>query len=263
MTMTTSPVTGSAAFWAQYDPVARLKANVKGAFDNDDLLLVLMVSRPPTREECEMGLQVLDSDSDDLPFMNLHLHHESYGMGHNIPVGLSHALVSADWAHLHDVIAARNSTPATENPNDLLSLAPATALSNGAQWYYAVGQDTYDNRGGQARGSYAQAPLLPTPYRWALLTTKSMFQSMERTWARASNADPDTNELNYTHTTCVFDFRGGIPLSVGPHSSNANVWLGEMDANENAATGSSGHLRTSRQLGVNIARIHIPVPTLV
>lgn len=264
MTMITQPVTGSAAFWEQFDPVTQLKTNVKAALANGDLMLTFMVSRPPTREECEMGLQVLKANSDDLPFTDLHTYHWTYNMAHNTPVGLSHRLVAADWANLHDVIAAQNNTAATENPTDLLSLVPATALSNGAQWYFAQGQDTAWERGGQVRGSNNSADdVKPTPYRWALLTTYSMFQALERTWAVGAYKDPNTHEPDRVYDTCIFDFRGGIPLSVGTHSSNANIWLGHMEAELHTPPSNHTGYRASRQLGVNVARLHVPVPTMV
>jgi len=262
---TVSNIRVSPAFHKHFDPVANIKSNLERALAADGLELWFMASRPPTREECEVGHQWLLAGTDDLPMQEgedqraVMLSDTVRGGPQAFPVANVLRLTGTDWAHMRDVV----DMPDFGGASTALSIVPATAGEGGLTvWGNCV--DSYLYRSHQYVSHYAGVDMLPWRYRWALLMPKQIGEPSGCTWARMQ----DQREFRSGHEEegdgVLLDFRGGIPLSLGPRSSNANVRidtaLAKRDYRQPRHSSTKYYYEFYYRVG--LYGIHVPMPSL-
>lgn len=224
-----SSINASPAFHKYFDPVTHLKKNLEFALEHDGLEIWFMGSRPPTREECEMGYQWLVQD--DLPAQRGGVTQKPKlgGYGHDesqyLPVVGVHRLNHGDWAELRDALPSLK--------GELLSLIPKTVLEGGA---VSLTLGMVDDPAYRTTGVYGLQAAAPWYPRWALLMARGTARPTARTWCLTNDQRWGvslTEQLNTTEKV-LFDFRGGIPLSIGTRESSANLRIGHLGRQDRA-----------------------------
>lgn len=238
-TIPLSSIETSSNFWESVDPLRRLAKTTQMAFQSGTLELWFMGTHPPTPEECRAGYQILRNGTDDMPpSEGVSWREYKSGVDHGFPVQMIHNLDPAQWIGLD---AAMGQPPG----NHLLSLVPASAHS-GFSISLTAGPSNLSN---YYRGSIRRDDNKPMLIRWALLRSRGGQSPRELTWATTVNRNTGyTNEAAPDpEGPLIFDFRDGIPLTVGPRESNANLRIGAVQ-------------RFSPR--VELFSLHVPLPII-
>lgn len=197
-------ITVSQGFKDNLNPRQNLKADLDKLFQEGELALFLMNTKPPTDDELILGMQTYDvTDFGDDTQLITSLRNSMRECTAVVPLN------PADWKSSAFRLAELTGGSVTEDPHDLLSLVP----SNDGRFNNAQCSTDWKRH----RQTY-----LDRPFQWALLGRKSD-SIMSRTWFKmiSSTTQPILNGSKAR----VLDFRGMVPLSVGVEGSTANIWL--------------------------------------
>lgn len=209
---TTNVIEASQAFLDQWDPRKALKRSLVDMFENDELAIYLMYSEPPTKEECLMGLQLVDVAT--LPLGSRQVWWDRsyrYNSDRNfIKVG------SVAFAGRVDLDTSQLTL--VEHDSDRFALRVVPKAPN-VEAPLAFSTSRYD------RASRRDGERLTTaPYKWAILAHKNALNQLTNTWHLPTNTSiRNSGELHLAQV--LVDFRGGIPLTVGGFGTPANIWI--------------------------------------
>jgi hypothetical protein len=255
MTISTEALTASQAFFDSINPAVSLRTGLAEALARGSLKLYFMYTPPPTREECQLGLQVIDPTNDPIalePFKHVssgyylkHYEGQCYtGVGGEVKISPD------EWQVAGDAIASiTGSAPVVDN-NAALSLVPRMPNKTNPLTFSTSWSDRHGVQAGAER---------VMPYRWAFLADGDSVNTNERLWAKFNNGVSINryrggSYLGASHA--IFDFRGTIPLTIGEVGSNTNIWLGH----QREFVESQNQQAFVYPATVECARIYVPMP---
>ena len=251
MAITTKPIEASQDFIDRLNPKKKLRAWLKQALLEDDLALFFMYTDPPSEAECQYGVQLIDKAA--LPLEPNAYY--SYNGGRFSPnywgtnfMGFTDAatLLSTEWLEDFEKVNLLNGSNIDHDGSSTLTLVPRSDVKLHKT---AIRTDSLFTR----CGVYATSANVVRPYKWAVLARKSAFNPRLRSWFGDAE-HPHSRGTSYPADYLLFDFRGGVPLTVGTFGSEANVWLREQrDINHNQYKASYTYPSS-----VEIGRVHIP-----
>lgn len=253
MTITAKPLSASQDFIDFLSPKKNLRKWLQNALADDDLALFFMYTDPPSPEECRYGVQLIDKDKLPIPpnaYSSRISGHYSYAYQGAEFMGFTDAasLLSDDWLEDFEKLSQLKETPINHDGLSTINLVPS-ADSKSCRVPIRF------NNPYTRTGLLLQSRWVDLPYKWAVLARKSGFNPRLRSWhsGRHSQSGYDTY---YRADQLLFDFRGGIPLTVGTVGSDADVWLGEQLTyiDTARARGRSFDYPSS----VEVSRVHVP-----
>tara|TARA_B100000700_G_scaffold311500_2_gene393796 strand:+ start:205496 stop:206266 length:771 start_codon:yes stop_codon:yes gene_type:complete len=239
-------------FVTSLSPNTSLRKWLKDALADDDLALFFMYSEPPSETECKYGVQLIDPAS--LPIApNAYSERKNTGTWSRYYYGTEFmgftdaaTLLSAEWLEDFEKISQLNGVSSGHDGSSTLCLVPASDVKMHKT------SIRYDSPFTCCGTDDANAWVV-APYKWAVLARKSAFNPRLRSWF----GDGEVTGLysaSYPADYLLFDFRGGIPLTVGTYGSEADIWLGEQWVILDPYRGKTFMYPSS----VEIGRINIP-----
>ncbi|MCP4528719.1 MAG: hypothetical protein GY833_22825 [Aestuariibacter sp.] len=240
-------------FVTSLSPNTSLRKWLKDALADDDLALFFMYSEPPSETECKYGVQLIDPAS--LPIAP-NAYYAYYGKGPtdgrrhmgNTFMGFTDAtpLLSTEWLEDVEKLNLLNGTSYPRNERSTMTLVPNADVR--------LHKTKMRRENGYTRvGTWVYQANDVSPFKWAVLARKSGFNPRLRSWF-GDGESAFRNGTNYPADYLLFDFRGGIPLTVGAFGSEANVWLGAQYTVDEAHRGETYVYPDA----VEIGRINIP-----
>lgn len=211
-------------FVDRLNPKKNLRTWLKQALAEDDLALFFMYSNPPSEDECRYGVQFIDPSS--LPIAPTAYYSNSggrfspryWGTG---MMGYADAatLLSSEWLEDFEKVNQLTGASLDHDGSSTLTLVPQgeSKLQKTLfryDWYTRC-------------GFFSSHVRTVRPFKWAVLARKSAFNPRLRSWFGDGEHEHGRG-TNYPADTLLFDFRGGIPLTVGTFGSEANIWLGHQ-----------------------------------
>ncbi|MCP4528720.1 MAG: hypothetical protein GY833_22830 [Aestuariibacter sp.] len=252
MSLNAAPIGASQDFLTSLNPKASLRTWLKEALADDDLALFFMYTDPPSETESKYGVQLIDPAA--LPRSANAFH--SYAGGRFSPwysgteyMGFNDAatLLSAEWLEDFEKINQLNGASLEHDGSSTMCLVPSADVK-----MHKTGV-RYSNSYTRC-GTYYSNANKRGAFKWAVLARKSAFNPRLRSWF-GDGEQPHSKGTNYPADYLLFDFRGGIPLTVGTYGSEADVWLGEhLDHFRSFPRGGAYVYPSS----VEIGRVHIP-----
>jgi len=246
MTTSTEITSASPAFFDALNPSKALKNGLAEALAQNNLALYFMYSEQPTEAECRLGIQVVDTAT--LP------HQDRVAVWSNsyykrlgaLACASRTSIASADWQHAHEAAALSTGKPVAPDMSTALHLIP-----KGSNRTMRLKMGYYPEIGGHAPDQEVVAP-----YKWAFIACANFKDTQESTWLKINTGTTITSRTSgrmLAASQMIFDFRGGIPLTVGPAGSSANIWLGQQ-----STTNRDNFIYPDY---VDVMKIYIPNPT--
>lgn len=251
MTIAIQPINASQDFLDALNPKKSLRKWLQQALADDDLALFFMYTDPPTVEECNYGVQFIDRSTLPLAprtFESRTYGHSSSGYLGALFMGFTDAatILSNDWVEDFEKVSQLTGAPLEHDGKSTINLVPSADVKQ------APIPIRFDNLYTRA-GVDIRRKWTVRPYKWAVLARKSAFNPRLRSW-HSGNHSADRENTYYHAEHLLFDFRGGIPLTVGSFGSEADVWLGEQRSYVEDRKARDYEYPSS----VEVGRIHVP-----
>ncbi len=253
MTITTKPIEASQDFIDCLNPKKSLRTWLKQALAEDDLALFFMYTDPPSKEECRYGVQFIDRATlpitpnaytsyfrRDSTWSPIHYGTEFMGFTDATP------LLSGEWLEEFEKVNQLNNADLRHDGESTLTLVPRSDVRLHKTQIRT--DNVYTRCGTQSSNAN-----VVRPYKWAVLARKSAFNPRLRSWF-GDGEDASWAYTSYPADYLLFDFRGGIPLTVGTVGSEADIWLGAQTSITETYRGRHYVYPSS----VEIARVHVP-----
>lgn len=253
MAITSKPLSASQDFIDYMSPKKSLRKWIQQALADDDLALFFMHTDPPSVQECRYGVQFIDVDSlPKKPNSYVSVSGGSYWYQYSGSefIGFTDAasLLSDDWLEDFEKVNQLKGTQFSHDGQSTITLVPQADTKNHKVPIRFTNPYTRSGLNFVDTG-------ITRPYKWAVLARKSAFNPRLRSWHSGNYRDEFTG-ASYEADTLLFDFRGGVPLTVGEYGSEADIWLGEQLSfvSSRKTYGRSFEYPSSIEVG----RVHVP-----